>query len=118
MTGQEIPAFAELRDGALRIHVRLTPKAASDRIDGVAAGSDGRGALLARVRALPEKGAANAALLSLLAKALKRPKSSLSLDAGAAARIKTVRVTGEADDLVAALSRLRLALPDVEPGGG
>ena len=66
--------------------------------------------LLARVRALPEDGAANAALIALLAKSLKLPKSSLVLDSGGKGRVKTVIATGEPAVLAAALARLQTSI--------
>jgi uncharacterized protein YggU (UPF0235/DUF167 family) len=80
---------------ALVLTVRLTPKAAEDAIDGVGTLSDGRMVVRARVRAVPEKGAANAALEALIAKSLKRPKSSVEVIAGGTARLKQVRVAGD-----------------------
>ena len=93
-------------EGGVELSLRLTPKAATDRIDGVNALSDGRAVLLARVRAVPEKGAANKALEKLLAKAMKLPARDVSVTAGHTARLKTVRVRGEEADLVAALQAL------------
>ena len=66
--------------------------------------------LLARVRALPEQGAANTALIALLAKSLKLPKSSLSLDSGGKGRVKTVTASGEPALLAEALARLQAML--------
>jgi uncharacterized protein YggU (UPF0235/DUF167 family) len=62
---------------------------------------------------LPENGAANAALMALLAKALKLPKSSLVLDSGGKGRVKSVRAAGEVLALRAALGRLVASLPSV-----
>lgn len=56
--------------------------------------ADGLSHLKIRVRAVPDKGAANAAVLKLLAKSLGVPKSALELISGHTARVKTVRVTG------------------------
>ena len=84
----------KLADG-VAVPVRLTPKAASSRIDGVAADAAGRTALKARVTAAPESGKANAALLALLAKYWKLPKSSLSIVGGAKDRSKIVHVAGD-----------------------
>jgi hypothetical protein len=92
-----------LSDG-IAVTVRLTPKASVDRIDGLAADTAGGHALKARVTAAPESGKANAALLKLLSKSWKLPKSSLSIAAGAKGRNKIVHVAGDA----AALER-RLA---------
>ncbi len=88
------------------ISVRLTPKAARDSLDGVAALADGRAVLRARVRAVPEKGVANRALCDLLAKALGVPKSAVEVVAGATARLKQVRVTGRPEELAPAIDRL------------
>jgi uncharacterized protein YggU (UPF0235/DUF167 family) len=71
-------AFTVTPDG-LRISVRLTPKGGRDALDGVTALSDGREVVKARVRAVPEDGAANAALLALLAKTLGVAKSDAVL---------------------------------------
>jgi len=90
----------------LVISVRLTPKAALDRIDGIATLADGRTVLKARVRAVPEKGKANAALEALLAKALGVPKSAVTVVAGGTSRLKSVRVDGSPDSLAAAMEKL------------
>lgn len=89
--------------GGIDISIRLTPKAAADRVDGVETATDGRPHLRARVRAVPEKGAANKALEKLVAAWLGVPAGSVAVTAGAAARLKTVRVSGEADRLAAAI---------------
>ena len=90
----------------LVISVRLTPKAALDRIDGIATLADGRTVLKARVRAVPEKGKANAALEALLAKALGMPKSAVTVIAGGTSRLKSVRVDGSPDSLAAAMEKI------------
>lgn len=77
------------------VTVRLTPKAGADKIDGVAAGAAGRTTLKARVTAAPESGKANAALLALLSKSWKLPKSALSIAGGAKDRNKVVHVAGD-----------------------
>ena len=92
-------------DDILTLHVRLTPKADRDRIDGVVEMADGRRVLAARVRAVPEKGAANKALAALIAKRLKIAKSSVALTGGSTSRIKTLAVFGAAEEL---LDRLKL----------
>ena len=98
-------AYRIERDGIV-LAVRLTPRGGWNAIDGVTALGDGREVILARVRAAPDKGAANTALVALLAKALDRPKTSLSVIAGATARIKQVRVAGEPERLVSAMEKL------------
>jgi uncharacterized protein YggU (UPF0235/DUF167 family) len=63
-------------------------------IDGWAVDGEGRPYLKVRVAAPPVEGAANAALLALLAKTLGVPKSSLSIASGAGARLKLVEIAG------------------------
>lgn len=86
--------------------MRLTPRAAIDRLEGVAAMADGRAFLPARVRAVPEKGAANMALTKLVADALDVPRSAVTLVAGATSRLKTLRVAGDPARLAKALAAL------------
>ena len=83
----------------MRIHVRLTPASTLDRIDGWGLDEAGRAVLLARVRARPVEGEANAALEALLAKALGVPKRSVSVARGGRSRIKAVEVDGVAERL-------------------
>ena len=76
------------------MRVRLTPRAAKDGIDGIKlAGEDAY--VQVRVRAVPEDGKANAALLNLLAKSIGVAKSSMRISAGAASRLKTVHIVGD-----------------------
>jgi uncharacterized protein YggU (UPF0235/DUF167 family) len=79
------------------LHVRLTPRGGRDSLDGVATGDDGRAVLLARVRALPTEGEANAALIALIAKALGVQKSAVTLASGGKSRTKTLRIAGGAE---------------------
>ncbi|TPN83797.1 DUF167 domain-containing protein [Mesorhizobium sp. CU2] len=95
-----------LRDGGIDLHVRLTPKAAFDRIDGVETTADGMSHLKARVRAVPENGAANAALMRMVAKALGVPGSAVSVIAGSTARLKTLRIVGDAAALAKSVEAL------------
>jgi len=87
--------FFRARDVGIDLFVRLKPKAAMDRLEGVETASDGRSHLKARVRAVPENGAANHALARLIAKTLGVPASAVSVVAGGTSRLKTLRVLGE-----------------------
>jgi uncharacterized protein len=89
----------EIVAGGLVVHVRLTPKAAFDRIEGVDVRDDGMPVLKARVRAVPEDSKANKALLKLLSKNLSHPVGKLSLVAGHKSRIKRILVAGDGRDL-------------------
>jgi uncharacterized protein (TIGR00251 family) len=85
--------------GGLKVALRLTPKASRDRIVGPAAEADGSVVLKAQVTAIPEDGKANAALLKLLSKAWKIPKSDMDIVLGAADRRKVVFISGDSEDL-------------------
>ena len=98
--------FWRVRDDGIDIHVRLTPRASKDAIEGVEEKMDGRPHLNARVRAVPEKGAANAALEKLVASFMGVPSSSVSVVSGATSRLKTVRIAGDARELAARLEKL------------
>ncbi|TMD29140.1 MAG: DUF167 domain-containing protein [Chloroflexi bacterium] len=81
----------------VRFAVRLTPRGGADRIEGVV-----DGVLRAVVSAPAIEGAANQALLRLLAAELGVSRSSVRLVAGAAGRQKLVVVDGmERDEVLA-----------------
>jgi uncharacterized protein len=92
--------------GGIRLSVQLTPRAGRDSLDGLATLSDGRCVLAARVCAVPERGAANAALERLVARTLDLAPSSVSVVAGGQSRLKTVRLEGDPAALEAALAGL------------
>ncbi len=89
--------------GGLTISVRLTPKSSRDALEAPEALSDGRMVLKARVRAVPEDGKANEALIKLVAKALGAPARSVSVESGATSRLKSLRVAGDGPALASAL---------------
>lgn len=96
------PSTRIAKDGAgLLLPVRVTPKGGRNRIDGVATDADGTMRLRLTVTAAPEGGRANGAVIALLAKSFKLPKSSLSIAAGRKARSKTVLVAGDPRDILA-----------------
>lgn len=78
----------------LAVRVRVTPKAQRDGIDGIEATSDGP-ALKVRVRAVPADGAANAAVVKLVAEWLGVAKGTATLLAGGKSRVKSVLVSGD-----------------------
>lgn len=77
-----------------RVPIKLTPRAAADRIDGWDVDPDGRPVLKVRVRAQPVEGEANAALTACLARALGVPKRAVTLARGGQSRLKMVAVEG------------------------
>lgn len=98
--GENARPWRRLSDG-LAVSVRATPKGGRDCIDGIVAVGDGQCALKVRVRAAPADGAANDMLVRLLAGAVDVPRSSITLLQGAAARLKTFRIAGDAAKLAA-----------------
>ena len=96
--------------------IRLTPGASRDAIDGVTVLDDGRPVLAVRVRAVAEKGRANDALVSLVARYLGRPKSACRVISGTTARRKVVRVDGDVPTVVARLAEIAAAGGDPKRG--
>lgn len=86
----------------MRLAVRLTPRGGRDAVEGWATGADGRPHLKARVAAPPVEGEANAALASLLARALGVSKSAVRVAAGQTGRLKQVEVEGLDETALAA----------------
>lgn len=95
----EQSSFYRLVAGGLELFVRLTPKSSRDAVEGVETASDGRAHLKARVRAVPEKGKANQALVKLIASTLGVPARDVEIVSGDTARLKTVRVSGDPESL-------------------
>jgi uncharacterized protein YggU (UPF0235/DUF167 family) len=89
----------------LRIRVRLTPKASRDAVEGLEQTAEGP-ALKARVRAVPEGGAANAAAARVIADWLGVARGTVTLVGGAKSRIKTLEVEGEGATLAATAGSL------------
>ena len=86
--------------------MRLTPNGGRDTIDAVERDADGAAYLKARVTAVPEKGKANKALITLIAKTLKLPKSAITVISGDTARKKILRIDGDPEDLIGKLQTL------------
>lgn len=96
-------------DDGVHLFVRLTPKGGVDRIESAEVSADGRSHLKARVRAVPEKGAANKALEKLVAGWVGVPAGSVVVVAGGTARLKTVLVKGDPAELGASIETLLAA---------
>ncbi|MPT49157.1 MAG: DUF167 domain-containing protein [Sphingobium sp.] len=79
--------------------IRLTPRSAKEQISGLWQDEKGAVWLQVQVRAVPEKGRANDALLRLLAKALHIPAKTMKLDSGDTSRLKRVRLIGKAQEV-------------------
>lgn len=90
----------------IELKVRLTPSGGRDAIDGVETDAEGLPYLKARVTSVPEDGKANKALIALLSKTLKIPKSSISFLSGETSRKKILRLDGEPEDLLGKLEKV------------
>ncbi|MDR7040074.1 uncharacterized protein YggU (UPF0235/DUF167 family) [Methylobacterium sp. BE186] len=88
----------------LRLGVRLTPRGGRDGIDSVGVGADGRSVLQVRVAAAPLEGAANAALVALLAKRLRMRRSDIAILSGETARLKVLLLSGDGPALAERLA--------------
>ena len=84
-----------------RLAIRLTPRGGRDQIEGCTTLSDGNTVMLARVRAAPQDGAANAALIATLVKALGITARDVAIASGQTSRLKILRIA--------------LPLADIEP---
>jgi uncharacterized protein (TIGR00251 family) len=102
--------------GGVLITVRLTPKSARDEICGVEQLSDGKKVLKARVRAAPEKGGANAALLVLFARALGMSLSDVYLASGSTSRLKKLQINGDSAVLGELLAQLTRSIAELAAG--
>jgi uncharacterized protein YggU (UPF0235/DUF167 family) len=92
-----------LSPSGLSLFVRVTPNGGRDAIEGVEVRDDGSAVLRVRVRAVPDKGKANAAVVAMIARALGMPKSAVSVVSGETARLKTLAVAGDGAALIKAL---------------
>jgi uncharacterized protein (TIGR00251 family) len=84
------------------LHIRVIPRASKSAIAGT------RGdALLVRLSAPPVEGAANEALIDLLARTLGQPRRNVTIVSGHTSRDKRVSIEGISDsDLTARLSAI------------
>ncbi len=87
------------RTNGVRFTVRVQPRAVRAGVVGVHAG-----ALKVRLTAPPIDGAANAALVSLLAELLQVPRGAVEIRTGASSRTKTIEVHGVEPSRVLALA--------------
>lgn len=92
-------AVTERADGAVRFAVRVQPRASRSGIEGVHGD-----ALKVRLSAPPVEGAANEALVALLADALGVARRGVRVVSGASSRSKVVEVVGASGARVRALA--------------
>jgi uncharacterized protein len=104
-TKRDTRPWAQLADGIV-LNVRVTPRNVRDAIEGVEYRPDGQAVLKARVRAAPFEGKANDALRRLIASELGIAPRQVEIAAGATARLKRLRIVGDAGLLDAILGKL------------
>lgn len=100
-----MPAWTITATG-IDLAVRVTPRSGRDLL---AAGTPDYFA--ARLAAAPVEGAANAALIALVAKAFAIPRRDVALIAGETSRLKRMRLTGAPQ----ALAEIAAALYEPKP---
>ncbi len=81
-------SFFEKTEKGILVRIKLTPKASSNSIDDLFQDENGVFWLKAKVTAVPENGKANKALVNLLSKIWKIPKSNFLFVAGELDRYK------------------------------
>ncbi len=106
MTSSATRPWMPSREGVV-LRVRVTPKSSKDAVEGLETTPQGP-ALKVRVRAVPDKGAANAAVTETVARWLGVPKGTVTLAGGSTARVKSLAIAGDAAALSVELER-RLA---------
>jgi uncharacterized protein (TIGR00251 family) len=89
------PPFLRRTASGVTLVLRVQPRARRTALE-----VDKSGALKSAVTAPPEDGKANAAVVDLLSREWRLPKSAFDVVKGAAARSKTISVTGDLAVLV------------------
>jgi uncharacterized protein (TIGR00251 family) len=93
-----MPLEVREADGAITFDVQVVPRASRDRLGPVHGDR-----LKVQLTAPPVDGAANDALVALVAKALGRPRGDVAIGRGTTGRKKTLRVAGVSRDALLSL---------------
>lgn len=86
--------------------VRVTPRASKDGITGLHQGPEGQVSLAIKVTAVPDKGRANKAVIDVLAKAARLPRSAFTIVSGETNRMKSILVAGSTERLQGLIASL------------
>ena len=106
--------LASIENGLL-LRVRVTPRSQRDEVAGVHYAADGSAALSVRVRAIPQDGNGNKAVIETVAAALDVAKSTISIRSGTANRNKVLLIGGNAAQLQATIASRLAALRKEKP---
>ena len=87
-----------------KLFVRLTPKSSQDKVGDIIMDGE-QNYIKIYVRALPEDNKANQALINLLSKTLKVPKSHIDIITGHTSRLKVLEIQGEIKNNLALFNR-------------
>lgn len=90
-------------EAGVTLRVRVTPKSSKDVVGGLEDTAQGP-ALKVRVRAVPDKGAANVAVVEAVARWLGVPKSTVTLVGGSTGRVKSLAIAGDDATLLAQIA--------------
>lgn len=111
MTAKGTDCPWQVRDGIVRLRVRVTPRAGRDAVHGC--GETGEGpAVLVKVRSVPSGGEANAAVIRVIAEWLDLPKGRVTLAAGGKSRVKLLAIDGAGSEIVGVLEQLTASITD------
>ncbi len=84
-----------VEESRIRFHIRITPKSSKNEIMGWTQDASGNLFLKISVTSVPEKGKANQALITLLAKQWKIPKTQIMIEKGDTDRNKVLSIPQE-----------------------
>jgi uncharacterized protein (TIGR00251 family) len=93
------------RKDGVNVAIRVQPRAVRAVVGGTRLDADGAAEIRVSVTAAPEGGKANDAVIKLLAKTWRLPRTSLGIAAGATSRRKIVHARGDPDALLCHLSQ-------------
>ena len=99
---------------AISLFIRLTPNSDKDLIYAIET-TDHGSHYKARIRAQPENGKTNAALIKLIAKWLNIPKSSVILKSGSKSRLKNIEIYNPDENTIDLLKKYTASLSQAKP---
>lgn len=99
-------SFFLLKENCILLNIRLTPNATQEAFGDVVLDEKSIAWLKVSVRAVPENGKANKALIAFIAKRLKLPKSSIEIVSGQHARTKKLSIENSTDSLINSIKEL------------